>query len=388
MIGPGGAGVSTVAAAAAVAPPHSEAGGSGGRTLLVTLDRFRQAARVFGVYSTPGQPIPVSQRVDLLEIDTLALLGDVWALLRGPMALAGGSAAAGVSEIDPDELTGLPGIEQLLAWRRIRDEAVSGAWERVVVDCSGSIDAVGFLGVAELVAGYLEKIWPRHRRLAGASENPKLTGAAAVVDALVADCEDIIGLLVDPTCVHAHLVVPPGVHGREMTQRHLAVLALMGISTSTLIGNPGAGRPAADDAFDAELARDHPGLTTVVAQSLSSPPRTVAALRKVGVDFSDAPGPPAGSHAAEVVLLSGSGLSAVYRLRWRQPLPDPRTLALGRSGDDLLVTVSGFRHRVPLPSVLRRCSVRDARWEDGMLNIRFQPDPRVWPRHDPEVDGE
>ncbi|MBJ7288912.1 MAG: ArsA family ATPase, partial [Williamsia sp.] len=106
------------------------------------------------------------------------------------------------------------------------------------------------------------------------------------------------------------------------------------------------------------------------------------------VDVTDAPGPPVGSRAAEVDLVSGSGLSAVYRLRWRQPLPDPRTLALGRSGDDLLVTLSGFRHRVPLPSVLRRCSVRDARWEDGMLNIRFQPDPRVWPRHEPEVGGE
>ncbi|MEH3156554.1 MAG: hypothetical protein PGN29_14885 [Gordonia paraffinivorans] len=78
--------------------------------------------------------------------------------------------------------------------------------------------------------------------------------------------------------------------------------------------------------------------------------------------------------------MSGTGLSSVYRLSWRQPLPDPETLALGRSGDDLLVTLSGVRHRVTLPSVLRRCTVLDARWDDGTLSVRFSPDPAVWPR--------
>ncbi len=340
---------------------------------------------MFGVYSAPGQTIPVSQRVDLLEMDTLALLGDVWAILRGPLALS-----IGIGGIDPDELTGLPGIEHLLAWRRIRDEAISGRWQRVIVDCSGDIESIAFLGVADLVAGYVEKIWPRHRRLAGATENQKLTAAAAVVDALATDCADIAGLLIDPTCARAHVVVPIGVHGAEMAERHLAVLALMGISTSSLISNPGLGRcdDRRADPVVRELAAPEFGMTSVLAQSLSAPPRTVTALRKIGVEFSDAPGVASGSRAAEVVLLSGSGLSAIYRLRWPQPLPDPRTLSLGRAGDDLLVTVSGVRHRVPLPSVLRRCSVLDARWEDGMLNIRFRPDPRVWPRHSSQGEGD
>jgi arsenite-transporting ATPase len=67
-------------------------------------------------------------------------------------------------------------------------------------------------------------------------------------------------------------------------------------------------------------------------------------------------------------------------LSWPQRLPEPDSLALGRSGDDLLVTISGFRHPVRLPSVLRRCTVVDAAWEDGRLTVGFVPDPAVWPR--------
>ena len=381
MLGPGGAGVSTVAAAIAVGETsgrgvrqvvsgRSDAGG----TLLVTLDRFRTASRVFGVYSTPGTPVAVSQQAYLLELDTLAMLGESWAILRGPVSLAGG-LAADVAAIEPEELAGMPGVEQMLAWRRIRDEAVSGRWRRVVVDCSGGIDPIGFLGVPALVAGYLERVWPRHRRLAGAAETPRLAGGAGVVDQLAADCADIAGLLVDPSVARAHIVTPAGDHGREATHRLLAALDLMGISTCGVVVNRGR-----DDGHD--MVPPHRGSTlpVSVAHELSVEPRTVAALRRLGIQVAQDPPAPAGSSAVAVDHLSGTGLSSVYRLSWRQPLPDPETLALGRSGDDLLVTLSGVRHRVTLPSVLRRCTVLDARWDDGTLSVRFSPDPAVWPR--------
>ncbi|MGZ8180253.1 ArsA family ATPase [Williamsia sp. SKLECPSW1] len=376
MLGPGGAGVSTVAAALAVgsAPNRRARDVDSSGTLLVSLDRFRQGSRVFGVYSRPGTPVAVSQRAHLLELDTLAMLGDMWAMLRGPVSLVGGPVAE-VADIDPDELGGLPGIEQLLAWRRIRDEAMSGRWRRVVVDCSGGIDPVGFLGVPALVAGYLERIWPRHRRLAGAAETPRLAGGAGVVDGLAADCADIAGLLVDPSVTRAHVVAPAGQHGRENTHRLVAALDLMGITTCGVVVNRGR-----DDGMDPVPPHRSSSIPVTVATELSVEPRTVAALRRLGVGVDDAPGQPAGSAAAEVEHVSGTGLSSLYRLSWQQPLPDPETLALGRSGDDLLVTLSGVRHRLTLPSVLRRCTVLDARWDDGTLSVRFSPDPAVWPR--------
>lgn len=68
-----------------------------------------------------------------------------------------------------------------------------------------------------------------------------------------------------------------------------------------------------------------------------------------------------------------------FELVWRQRLPDPDTLRLGRADDDLLVTIDGFRYPVRLPSVLRRCDAVDAQWDDDRLRVVFAPDPAVWP---------
>ncbi|MBT0565290.1 ArsA family ATPase [Williamsia sp. CHRR-6] len=410
-----------MAASAAVALDGGRSAVEKGRTLIVTLDRFRQGARTFGVYSTPGQPIPVSQHVDLLEIDTLAQVADLWSTLRGVVAVAGGSVFGEVGTIDPAELTGLPGVEQFLAWRRIRDEAVSGRWTRVVVDCSGASDPLSFLAVPTMVAGYIERIWPRQRRLTGVTENPRLTGGAAVVDAVVSDCTDLAELLVDPSVVRAHLVHRPDLYGVETCERQLAVLSLLGVAVGSVVANPIGSEsavfdPAVFDPDGLEPAGFAPGtpdghptgpsgvsgrefpveirkrldptgqIDWATTRLLPQPPRTVAALRKVGARLDTAPRRAAGSSAARVEQLGGTGLTTTFRLSWPQPLPDPRTLSMGRSGDDLVVSLCGYRHRVTLPSVLRRCTVHDARWEDGMLSVRFQPDPRVWPRNGSAVD--
>ena len=52
--------------------------------------------------------------------------------------------------------------------------------------------------------------------------------------------------------------------------------------------------------------------------------------------------------------------------------------ALGRREDDLLLEVGGQRRVVTLPSVLRRCIVRDAAVGSGELRVRFVRDEEQW----------
>lgn len=71
-------------------------------------------------------------------------------------------------------------------------------------------------------------------------------------------------------------------------------------------------------------------------------------------------------------------------LVWRVPLPgaERRGLGLVRRGDEIVVTVGRFRRIRTLPSVLRRCTVSGAGLRDGVLEIRFSPDPDLWPKSD------
>lgn len=69
-------------------------------------------------------------------------------------------------------------------------------------------------------------------------------------------------------------------------------------------------------------------------------------------------------------------------LLWRVPLPgaDREGLGLVRRGDEIVVTVGRFRRIRTLPSALRRCTVSGAGLRDGVLDIRFTPDPGLWPK--------
>jgi arsenite-transporting ATPase len=66
------------------------------------------------------------------------------------------------------------------------------------------------------------------------------------------------------------------------------------------------------------------------------------------------------------------------------PLPgaDRRGLGLVRRGDDLILTAGAYRRTLPLEPVLRRCRVAGAVLRDQALNIRFVPDPDLWPARD------
>ncbi|WP_437425849.1 ArsA family ATPase [Williamsia muralis] len=409
VLGPGGAGTSTVAAAGAVGlPQHHSGSGRRGKTLLVSLGRFRAVSAIFGVFASPGEPVPASQQVDVLELDTLAMVSQMWGSVRS--ALTAGEltgtgvpgAGAVVSGLDPEEILGMPGVESLLALRRIRDEAASGEWAQVVIDMSGGVDPFELMRVPQMVADMIERLWPRHRRLAAAADNARIARVVGMVDALVRDCADVDELLFDASGVHVHVVVGLDRDGAASLDRTRAVLQVMGLPVSTILANrvlpevlsvgahtadaPGSSSWLVHQIAAQSAALDHLRATkdeaeVVCVPWLSAPIDSVLSLRKLGVDLSGGQMAAVGPRAARVERESGSGLDSIYRMTWKQSLPDPSGLQLGRSGDDLMITVSGVRQRIRLPSVLRRCVVLGAFWDAGDLTVRFRPDPDVWPQN-------
>jgi arsenite-transporting ATPase len=113
-----------------------------------------------------------------------------------------------------------------------------------------------------------------------------------------------------------------------------------------------AGEPTGADAL-AELA----GQTTALDGEL---PPLDAAVRSQGLRVE--------ADGAEFVLIL--------------PLPLARSgdVDLARRADDLVVDVGGVRRVIALPSVLRRCIVKNAGVRSGELRVRFVRDEEVWPR--------
>ncbi len=372
-------------------------------TLLITVDRLSGTARRLGVFRRANEVVQVSGGLFLLALDRLALLEATWAqfgaILSGATArsaikLPGVDVVAGV---DPGELIALPGIEDFLLLRRVRDEATSGRWRQIVLDCSGAGDAMAFLRTPTVLHQLINRLWPRHLRIAAAAERPMLAQVSAAVDAIDTDCVDVAELICDPSSAAVTLVVGADDRGTDLLESSLAAVDLMGLALrSVMLNRAGQGTRAGDDSGVASAGQGGPdplvaGMRAVLASDESggvrvhelatapAPLDRPARLRKLGVVLDAPSGRGHGTSTAQVSTLSGTGLDSRFEMVWRQRLPDPDTLGLGRAGDDLLVTVDGFRYPVRLPSVLRRCDAIDAHWDGERLHIVFAPDPAVWP---------
>lgn len=407
FVGKGGVGKSTLAAATAVRDAAS-----GRRVLIVSTDQAHSTGDVLGITLAPtGQRAPTRVLSDLdtgltdaggvldaLALDTLALLGARWVETADPLAARFPESDLG--DVAPEELSALPGIQEVLGLHEVGELAESGRWDHVVVDCASTADALRMLTLPETFGLYLERAWPRHRRLSG---SPDAVSAAivALIERVDSGIRRLGTLLTDGSRVSAHLVLTPERVVAAEASRTLGSLALMGVEVAEIIVNQIL---VQDDSFEYQNLPAHPAFdwyTERIAEQqtvLDELDATIGDVQLVLVPH--VPGEPIGAKALGELIdsarrrdgspppgplrpivdrESGSGLEAVYRLRLELPQIDSAGLTLGRVDDDLIIGVAGMRRRVRLASVLRRCIVTDAQLRGSELTVRFRPNPEVWP---------
>ena len=407
FVGKGGVGKSTLATATAVRDA-----GSGMRVLLVSTDQAHSIGDVLGTPVTPtGRREPTRVLADLdsgrytggfldaLALDTLALLETHWRDIAG--MLAARFPESDLGSVAPEELSALPGIQEVLGLHEVGELAGSGEWDHVVVDCASTADALRMLTLPATFGLYLERAWPRHRRLSGI-EDARSAAVVALVERIGAGTERLSALLTDGSVLSAHLVMTAERVVAAEAARTLGALALMGVRIDELIVNQIL---VQDDSYEYRNLPDHPAFdwyseriseqrsvldeldTTigdvqlVLVPHLAGEPIGAKALGEL-LDLARRRdgSPPPGPLRPIVDRESGSGLEAVYRMRLELPQVDSAALSLGRVDDDLIIGAGGMRRRVRLASVLRRCIVMDAQLRGSELTVRFRPDPEVWPK--------
>lgn len=411
FVGKGGVGKSTCAAATAVSQACA-----GNRVLLISTDQAHSVGDVLGLPVAPSgrrDPIAVAlddagqadTSLDVLALDTLALLERHWTDVVD--VLAERFPESDLGGVAPEELSALPGVQEVLGLHEVGELADTGRWDRIVVDCASTADAMRMLTLPATVALYAERSWPRHRRLSG-TEDPRSIALVELVERVSGAAERLAERLTDETSVAAHLVLTAERVVAAEAVRTLGALSLTGVRVAELIVNQillqddsyvYTNLPA-HPAFDwyaerigeqrsvlDEVDRVIGDVAMVLVPHLAGEPIGPKALGDLLTNSRrrDGAAPP-GPVRPVVDRESGSGLGAVYRLRLELPQVDSGALSLGRSGDDLIIGAGGTRRRVRLASVLRRCTVVDATLRGSELTVRFRPDPDVWPvRADEEV---
>ncbi|HZN80840.1 MAG TPA: ArsA family ATPase, partial [Mycobacterium sp.] len=183
FVGKGGVGKSTLATATAVRDARA-----GLRVLIVSTDQAHSIGDVLGTVVAPTglrEPTRVLADdadagggfLDALALDTLALLESRWRGIAG--LLSGRFPESDLGDIAPEELSALPGIQEVLGLHEVGELAASGQWDHVVVDCASTADALRMLTLPATFGLYLERAWPRHRRLSTGADDAR---AVAIID--------------------------------------------------------------------------------------------------------------------------------------------------------------------------------------------------------------
>ncbi|MER6133656.1 ArsA-related P-loop ATPase [Streptomyces sp. NPDC001815] len=386
ITGPGGSGRTTVAAATAL-----EAARRGTRTLVLSADRTDTLGAVLGT-PTGGTPAGILPGLTAWRPD--AGEGFRADLLAFQERVSTALDLLGAARLDAEELTPLPGGEELALLRALRDATASDTFDLLVVDLPPVPQALALLALPEQLRRYLRRLLPAERqaaralrpvlgRLAGVPmPSERLYETAARWDVELA----AVQLAVEDPATTVRLVAEPGPAGADAVRSAATGLALRGLRTDALIANRVL-PDASPDTWLSSLAaqqrkaldewRDAWGQTHDVTEvpHLGRDPRGAEDLAALPVPApGDAPGPlewPVADRLADEGVLV-----------WHIPLPGAirEELDLVRRGDELVVTAGQFRRIVALPSALRRCAVDGASLREGELRVRFAPDPDLWPR--------
>ncbi|MER5743663.1 ArsA-related P-loop ATPase [Streptomyces sp. NPDC002225] len=415
VTGPGGAGRTTVAAATALAAARR-----GGSALLLTPDPIPGFPRDTG-------PTEVTAGLWAARIDSAEhFRGEFLALqdrASGVLDLLGGA------RLDGEEITELPGSTQLALLHSLR-RAAEGDWSRrghdlLVVDLPPLGEALDLLSLPARLRRYLRRLLPPERQAARALRPmlAQLAGvpmpaqwlyeAAARKDAELA----AVQALIEDAGTTIRLVAEPGPAAEEALRTARTGLALHGLRADTLAVNRLLPRHSADPWFAALAAQQEktvdrwrdewaPHAALRELPHLGRDPRGLDDLDRLAEHTAPAPdhGVPGPGRAEDPwwievpdapeglgALLPGSRIvrtapdgdgDGVPVLVWCLPLPGAvkKDLRLVRRGDELLLTVGPYHRTVPLESGLRRCTVSGASLTDGLLRVRFTPDPDLWPR--------
>ncbi|MER6945601.1 ArsA family ATPase [Nonomuraea sp. NPDC000554] len=369
--GKGGVGKTTAAAATATL-----AASRGLKTLVVSTDTAHSLADALGV--EPGEVAP---GLHLHQVDTQKTLERHWGELQ--QYAKGLLAELGLDEVTSEEITILPGAEEVIALLELREHAQAGSWDVIVVDCAPTAETLRLLALPEALDWHMTRLMPVGRKIMKLV-SPFVRSVARVT----APGEEVMsagerfhrGLLEVRellTGEHAsvRLVLTPESVVLAEARRTLTSLNLYGYRVDAVIANrvfPGEGADewraqwvAAQSRLLAEAEESFAPLPVHIVPYLPAEPVGKDALAAVGEALYGDTDPFAAPTVEPPLRLSADELTLDL------PGADRSEVDLARKGDELIVTAGPYRRIIALPAALARRKTNGAALRDGVLRVRF-----------------
>ena len=294
--GKGGVGKTTTAAATAL-----RLADAGLRVAVTSADPAHSLADSFGASLGPV-PTEVEPNCWAQQIDARERLEESWGEIREWLLEV--FDWAGVDAVEAEELSVLPGLDELFALTELDGLCSSGEYDVVLVDCAPTAETLRLLSLPDVLGWYMERLFPMSRRVT------RMVGpvVARLTSVPVADesvfsagqrlydrLDGVRRILSDPATTSVRLVLNPERMVVAEARRTYTYLSLFGYHVDAVVVNRVLPDSVQDPWFDTWRRDQSAHLGTIaedfaplpVLQAALAPAEVVgaAALRDLGADL-------------------------------------------------------------------------------------------------------
>ena len=381
--GKGGVGKTSVAAATGLLAAER-----GYRTIVLSTDAAHSLADSF---DTPLGPEPTLVGPNLWgqESDVSHNIAKYWGTIQSYVSSV--FQWRGLDEMMAEEMSALPGMDELASLLWIAEHHDRGMYDVIVVDAAPTGETLRLLSLPEAGKWWIEKIYPLQRKIAKVA-GPivgRVIGMPMPGDAVYKAGEELFGrlehvrdLLTDPELTSIRLVLTLEKMVIKEAQRAFTYFHLYGYPTDLVVCN----RVIPDDAgpyFEAwrqaqtrswpEVQADFDPIPIRRAPFFEHEVVGMPMLRELGAALFEGEDPTAFYYRGQPYSFRRE--DGAFVLSLELPFTSKDEVRLHRNGDELVVQVGWWRRNLILPRALVDLPTSGAGFDDHVLKVRFAAGP-------------
>jgi len=384
--GKGGVGKTSVAAATALACARR-----GYRTIVMSTDIAHSLADVFGVELGP-QPVEIAPKLWGQESDVFFNVARYWGRIQEYAASV--LRWRGLDEVLAEEMTVLPGMDEVGSLLWIAEHHDSGDYDVIVVDAAPTGETLRLLSLPEAGKWWMEKIEPIGRRITKLTGPfiQRIVGMPMPGDDVFNAGEDLFrrleymhSLLIDPEKTSVRVVLTLEQVVIKEAQRSFTYFHLYGYPTDLVVAN----RVLPDDVgwkyfrgwyerqqrYGPMVEQAFAPIPILRAPFLDREVIGLSVLTELGEQLYGDQDPSRQFYVGRPYTVAR--IDGEFILSVELPFATKEQINLSRHADELVIDVGTLRRNLVLPRILVDATTLGAKFDDHVLKIRFAAPART-----------
>lgn len=379
--GKGGVGKTTFSAATALLSAQK-----GHKTLVISTDAAHSLSDSFETQLT-NQPKKIADNLYGQEINAIEQIEKKWGDIKTYLTAL--FSSQGIEEIEAEEMSMFPGMEELFSLMEIRNYDKSAEFDVIIVDCAPTGDTLRLLSAPEITNWYLKHIFPIQRTAAKAVRpvanrvlpfpfpEDRVFGAMKNLSTQLAEMKQILSDI-DKTSIR--LILNPEKMVIKEAQRAFTFFNLFGYAVDMILVNRVIPSDIKDAYFD-KWKTIQSGYQEMIKECFS--PIPIFSLELMDQEIvgkgllvriakklygKNDPTRLFVTQKPIEILKSDGGFDMFVNL----PFVEKADIDLYKNGEELIIKAGNFKRNVLLPQTLLNLLIKSAKFEADRLKISFR----------------